>query len=775
MAKNLIVNKARTLSLIEQKLKGSVNTLPLIFFSFKEYKSSKERILNDCLKKFDKKLIVRSSSFQEDQDNKSNAGAYLSIPNVQLNIKDLGEAIELVFKSFGKNLQPNDEILVQPMLENVELSGVLFSSDIETLCQYYTINYDDSGTLSQITNGTLRNNYIFTYFKDSPCPPPTKFKKLIDASCILEQFFDNKNIDIEFAILNKKVYILQVRPLVKKNKLDLSGLNLKASLLKLEKKFSKLFCRRPYLYGNKTIYGNMPDWNPAEIIGTKPKNLSLSLYKELITDKIWAYQRNNYGYRNLRSHPLLLSFLGQPYIDVRVSFNSFLPKNLSKKIKEKLINFYIDKLDKTPSYHDKVEFKIVFSAYDLNLKDRLGELKKKGFSSLEIDDIFNNLRVLTENIISKDSIFRKDLEKIKILEDRYEIITNSNLHVIDKIFWLIEDCKRYGTLPFAGIARAAFIAVQILNSFVVKKIISETDKNNFFESIETISKKIIKAQSNLSKNEFLSRYGHLRPGSYDIESDTYDDLFDIYFSNVETKTIHKSNFAFSGKQLSDIDTHLQKDSVNISSHELIIFIREAIEGREYAKFIFTKNLSTILKFIDDFGKKLEINKEDLAHLDIKTIKGLFSKLEFANVRELLMKEIEFNKINYEYTLAVKLPSLIKSPKDIFWFYSNLELPSYITLKKIISELLNFEENPNINPKGKIVMIESADPGYDFLFTKKIAGLITCYGGANSHMSIRCSELSIPAAIGCGISTFNSLKNAKNILLDAENQFIKIIS
>jgi len=94
MAKNLIVNKARTLSLIEQKLKGSVNTLPLIFFSFKEYKSSKERILNDCLKKFDKKLIVRSSSFQEDQDNKSNAGAYLSIPNVQLNIKDLGEAIE---------------------------------------------------------------------------------------------------------------------------------------------------------------------------------------------------------------------------------------------------------------------------------------------------------------------------------------------------------------------------------------------------------------------------------------------------------------------------------------------------------------------------------------------------------------------------------------------------------------------------------------------------------------------------------------------------------
>ena len=54
------------------------------------------------------------------------------------------------------------------------------------------------------------------------------------------------------------------------------------------------------------MYGLMPDWNPAEIIGCKPKPLSLSLYRELITNSIWAYQRNNYGYKNLRSFPLLI-------------------------------------------------------------------------------------------------------------------------------------------------------------------------------------------------------------------------------------------------------------------------------------------------------------------------------------------------------------------------------------------------------------------------------------------------------------------------------------
>ena len=31
----------------------------------------------------------------------------------------------------------------------------------------------------------------------------------------------------------------------------------------------------------------MPDWNPAEIIGTSPFNLSFDLYKYLITDDVW--------------------------------------------------------------------------------------------------------------------------------------------------------------------------------------------------------------------------------------------------------------------------------------------------------------------------------------------------------------------------------------------------------------------------------------------------------------------------------------------------------
>ena len=56
-------------------------------------------------------------------------------------------------------------------------------------------------------------------------------------------------------------------------------------------------------------------------------------------------------------------------------------------------------------------------------------------------------------------------------------------------------------------------------------------------------------------------------------------------------------------------------------------------------------------------------------------------------------------------------------------------------------------------KNNIILIENADPGFDFLFGLGIKGLITRYGGVNSHMAIRCLEENIPACIGIGEDNF----------------------
>ena len=53
----------------------------------------------------------------------------------------------------------------------------------------------------------------------------------------------------------------------------------------------------------------------------------------------------------------------------------------------------------------------------------------------------------------------------------------------------------------------------------------------FMASLRTVAKEMAKDHERLSRSEFLERYGHLRPGTYDILSLRYDEAFDLYFSS----------------------------------------------------------------------------------------------------------------------------------------------------------------------------------------------------------------------------------------------------
>ena len=121
---------------------------------------------------------------------------------------------------------------------------------------------------------------------------------------------------------------------------------------------------------------------------------------------------------------------------------------------------------------------------------------------------------------------------------------------------------------------------------------------------------------------------------------------------------------------------------------------------------------------------------------------------------------------------IKLPMLIKDISGIRIIPFQTSSPNFITRKKIDSQYIY---NPDISKqdrvKKKIVLIENADPGYDWIFGNKILALITKYGGINSHMSIRCAELSIPAAIGCGDQIFSQLLKKKSIYLDCSSSVI----
>lgn len=760
------MTKSETLQFLSEKT-NTFKILPQLSFTVEEYYngSAKDKILNSSICK--SKVVIRSSAINEDTNMNSQAGKFLSLLNVS-GIDNIYNGIESVIDSMSIESNDENQVFIQPHLEDIAMCGVIFTIDPNTLGNYYVINYDDiTGSTSSVTSGEGTNLKTFYCFRNVDRLEDLILQKIINATRDVEHLLHSEYLDIEFAVdKNDEIYIFQARPLILNKKVIDIKLQ-EEELGRITEKIDNNNKTKPYLFGDRTIYGVMPDWNPAEMIGIRPKPLALSLYKRLITDGTWAYQRNNYGYKNLRSFPLMVDFCGMPYIDTRVSFNSFIPRVINEELSNKLVNYYLDELEKQPEKHDKVEFEIIYSCFTLDLKDRIKELEKHGFSNSEILELEKALLELTNNIIdNKNGLWKLDAHKIDILEKRYIEIIKSDLDLVDKIYWLIEDCTRYGTLPFAGLARAGFIAIQILHSFVAKDILSKKEYEQYLKSLNTVSSLITHDSKILSKKAFIDKYGHLRPGTYDIMSMRYDMDIESYFDferNIAEENVLEDTeeFKLSIEQMKLIRKNLLENEINDDILALFEFLKGAIEGREYSKFIFTKSLSMILELFAELGKKYGFTREDMSYCNISVINKLYASSD--DPKKVIENSINEEKYKYSICQHINLPPVIINSNQVKSFFIPENQPNFITMLDISEEIVNVDENKNIG--GKLVLIKSADPGYDWIFSHGIKGFITAYGGANSHMAIRAGELGLPAVIGVGEKQYNNLLKANKVRID----------
>ncbi len=745
-----------------------------LYFEKKSFLRNKKKFIRQIKNKFNNDIIIRSSAINEDNVNKSNAGFYDSHIIKKKDFFKIENQIIKLIKKFKNN---NDQILVQKFIKDPEIAGVIFTKDKTTNSHYYDINYDNSGKSNLITSGKYNPTIkSLTIFKNSKIIP-VKFKNLIRITNNLEKLFHNDRLDIEFCIKDNKVYILQCRPLLGTRK-QVNKQKLNLVINNLEAKFNKINKKNETLFGNKTILSNMSDWNPAEMIGKKPSQLASSLYSELITSSVWSQQRYNYGYKDVYPNKLMLNFAGTPYIDLRVDLNSFLPNDLDKKISEKLINFFINKIKKNPEIHDKIEFELVNTCYDFSLSKNnslpLNKSEKKIY--------YSSLKKLTNKVLNpKNNFLKNDINKIEILKEKISLITNSKLSHIQKIYYLISDCKKYGTLPFAGIARCAFISKAILDSLQKIDIVKSKDIEDFYLSINTISKKInqdyYKSKKNNKFKAFLYNYGHLRPSTYSILTKNYKENYKNYFSKDFKKEIfnNKNNFKFGTNKINEINKLFKKNGLEITFRQFLVFAKNSIENREYSKLIFTKSIDEIFKNLKKLAKEIDIDIKKFQHLDIDIILKSFNNLEQERLRKTISRNISINKESYKFSQSILSPDVISDSKN-FYFFHNLNCKeNYITKKTKIGEIIELNKSSNFKSVvNKIVLIENADPGFDFLFSYKIEGLITKYGGANSHMAIRCMELGLPAIIGVGDKIYEQFSKSKKIFIDCNNKKYSII-
>ena len=211
------------------------------------------------------------------------------------------------------------------------------------------------------------------------------------------------------------------------------------------------------------------------------------------------------------------------------------------------------------------------------------------------------MKDLTNNILNKkNNIINKEIKKIYNFEKKIELLSKKRLSPIQKIYFLIDDCKKYGTLPFSGLARIAFIYTKLIKTLVQEKILSQQDIENFYETCETITSDmnnhLYKIRKNKDKKKkFLQKFGHLRPSTYSINSKNYKKNFSKYFSNVSlTKPKKVKKFKLTNNQNYKIDKILTSHGLISNSKNFFAEARKSIQLRNIQNLFFQ---SLLMKYL----------------------------------------------------------------------------------------------------------------------------------------------------------------------------------
>ena len=218
---------------------------------------------------------------------------------------------------------------------------------------------------------------------------------------------------------------------------------------------------------------------------------------------------------------------------------------------------------------------------------------------------------------------------------------------------------------------------------------------------------------------------------------------------------------------------METAGLGVDASSFRAFARRAIAGREQGKFAFTKSLSAALDLIAEYGAQLGFTRKEISNVDILSLYKLRGR-SAPGAKVELRRMIRLGAEAHRITQAISLPGVILEPGDVACFEQLQAEPNYITEIRVTSPVAVADLDGTGTLSGCIAVVPSADPGYDWLFSQGIAGLITKYGGANSHMAIRAAEFGLPAAIGVGDLLYDQIAAAVTIELDCGARTVRTV-
>ena len=433
------------------------------------------------------------------------------------------------------------------------------------------------------------------------------------------------------------------------------------------------------------------------------------------------------------------------------------------------------------SLHDKVEFEVAICNFGFDFDQRFSTDRYPGFSPEDRQIIRSAYKSHMAALVDEGGqangaglAFNEALIEHLRKNPEPEVASNGA-----RISGWVQHIRTFGTLPFARLARLGFVAVDLLNSAKRQALISDSEFEDFFLGLETIAGVLESSRPEYrdsSSIDFLSSFGHLRPNTYDITSPRYDQLDFFRGLGASPKSggqllpppsSIERPLVFGGK----LEEAIQAERFGFANaRHFQNWCERAIVMREYSKYVFSGSLSALLEEIVSIGQQNDLTPEDLSFFELGDVEVLVSGQEFEGRSSREVSSTRRSPSYIQSERALRLPALIVSTDHAYIAPFQISKPNFVGRVAVEGDSIFLSADAGSRSvaaelEGKIVLIERADPGFDWIFARRIKGLITKYGGPNSHMAIRCAEFAIPAAIGCGETLFEKLAGSRHIVLD----------
>ncbi|NSB13435.1 PEP/pyruvate-binding domain-containing protein [Clostridium beijerinckii] len=718
------------------------------------------------IRKYNESVLfaVRSSALSEDSAQASFAGEFETVLNVKTD-EEIQSAIYEVFSSREServkaysSVQGMDQshqiaVVIQIMIQS-EISGVLFTADPITGSHESMTGNFVFGLGEQLVSGEA-NAYPFNIMRPKrKYEGPPEFKKyaseLYKYASKLETEY-GAHQDIEWAVSNGKLYILQARPI------------------------TTLVTGNPDTYEwNDTLDGDFlwTNTNVGEAMSDVFTPLSWSIIRALDEEQMTIP-----GYYLFSGN-----ICGRAYTNISYALSLY--PAFGKDIKS-LIKTMSEVFGQMP---EEIEIPIYpFSKLGL-IKGMAPKLKHR------LKNIIKASKEIPEHLNESPNLCRMMTETIKEVKTKEELIDLWKTEILPfnfKALWI----------ALAG-GRKMVIANKLKDELIKVEGIEDTNTlmSNFRgdSSLESLGpiigiSKIITGEMN--REEYRIKYGHRGPHEFELsiphpgEDETWLEKQIEEFKNSNTdveKLLNKQHDQYE-EALKRLKENFPKEANHFEKK--IVKVAEAARLRESVRSEWTRAFRVNRAFALKAGELTGIGN-DIFFLYINEVLDLLSG------NDLALNYIAVRKKNYKkYKSLPSLPSIIRGRFDPFkWVKNSNRRVDYYdesmpittqdseTLKGfagasgkiegVVRILTNPEEGENLK-KGEILVASTTNVGWTPLFPKASA-IITDIGAPLSHAAIVARELGIPAVVGCGNAT-TKLKTGDKVIVDGGHGVVQILN